>query len=211
MKVKDSDILIVPGYGGSDPDHWQTRWERRFDNCHRVDLGLWETPNRNAWVNRLNLEIHRTAQPTILVAHSLGCHLVAWWAAMEKPDPSGPVIGALLVAPPEVDAGIDDRWLSGFAPAPRSPLPFRSTLVASRNDGWCSFDRARRLASFWDSQFVDAGEAGHINAESDIGEWVQGQQLVSQLAAGPQRGDIRTTALGVPLPDPSLAELSVNL
>ncbi|MWC39023.1 alpha/beta hydrolase, partial [Brucella abortus] len=26
MKVKDADILIIPGYTNSGPDHWQTRW-----------------------------------------------------------------------------------------------------------------------------------------------------------------------------------------
>ncbi|TIM62907.1 MAG: alpha/beta hydrolase, partial [Mesorhizobium sp.] len=26
MKVRDADILIVPGYTNSGPDHWQSRW-----------------------------------------------------------------------------------------------------------------------------------------------------------------------------------------
>ena len=180
--VRQPQYLIVPGLNDSGPDHWQSRWERTRDDCHRVDLSLWNAPNRNSWVNRLNLAVLQSARPTILVAHSLGCMAVAWWAAMEKPDQAGPVVGALLVAPPEVDSGIADTRLAAFAPAPRGLLPFPSILVASRNDPYISFDRARRLASFWGSRFADAGSIGHINAESDIGDWDFGQFLLGQVA-----------------------------
>lgn len=30
MKANQLDILIVPGYKGSGPDHWQTRWEKNY-------------------------------------------------------------------------------------------------------------------------------------------------------------------------------------
>lgn len=179
--VRDTQFLIIPGLNNSGPDHWQSRWERQRADCHRADLGLWNAPNRNAWVNRLNLEIGRSARPVILVAHSLGCLAVAWWAAMEKPGPDSPVVGALLVAPPEVESGVTDPRLAAFAPAPRGVLPFPSILVASRNDSYIPFERARRLASFWGSRFADAGSVGHINADSDIGDWEFGQFLLTQL------------------------------
>ncbi len=178
---RDTQFLIIPGLNNSGPDHWQTRWERNRADCHRADLGLWNAPNRNAWVNRLNIEVLRSARPTILVAHSLGCLAVAWWAAMEKPGADSPVVGALLVAPPEVDSGVTDPRLAAFAPTPRCVLPFPSILVASRNDSYIPFDRARRLASFWGSRFADAGQIGHINADSDIGDWEFGQFLLGQV------------------------------
>lgn len=74
----DPTILLVPGLDNSGPAHWQSLWERQWLNCHRVDMGNWHTPNRNAWVNRLNLAIRQTEGPIVLVAHSLGCHAVAW-------------------------------------------------------------------------------------------------------------------------------------
>jgi len=55
-------ILTVPGLGNSGPGHWQTDWEARLPGCRRVDLGLWEDPHRNTWVNKLNLAVQR-AQP----------------------------------------------------------------------------------------------------------------------------------------------------
>lgn len=179
--TRETRFLIIPGLNNSGPDHWQSRWKRNRGDCHRADLGLWNAPNRNSWVNRLNAEVARLARPTILVAHSLGCLAVAWWAAMEKPGPDSPVVGALLVAPPDVDSGVTDPRLAAFAPAPRGVLPFPSILVASRNDSHIPFDRARRLASFWGSRFADAGEIGHINADSDIDDWAFGQFLLGQL------------------------------
>lgn len=174
-------ILLVPGLNGSGPDHWQTHWEREFGECARVDLGSWDDPHRNSWVNRLNLAIHRAGRPVILVAHSLGCHAVAWWNEYERPTVDGPVQGALLVAPPEVEDKCVDGRLARFAPVMRTAFPFPSIVAASRNDPYIRFERARRLARVWKSRFVDAGWLGHINAESDIHNWPFGQFLLRQL------------------------------
>lgn len=174
-------ILTVPGLANSGPDHWQTRWEQDRPDCRRVELGMWDRPHRNTWVNQLNLAIHRADRPVVLVAHSLGCLAVAWWARYERPAPDRPVIGALLVAPPEVDFFPLDERLSQFSPTPTEPLPFRSILVASRNDPYMGIHTARQLARTWGSAFADAGEVGHINAESRLGDWAFGRVLLEQL------------------------------
>ena len=186
-------ILIIPGLNDSGPDHWQSRWEREHRNALRVDLGMWDNPHRNTWVNKLNLAIHRADRPVVLVAHSLGCLTVAWWAHFEQPSPEGPVIGALLVAPPDVDRpGLDPR-LAGFGACPRAVLPFASTLVASRNDPYCSHRSAIALARDWGSRFADVGDSGHINVESGHGHWPEGERLLDQLisagTAGLSRGE----------------------
>ncbi|MBB6125116.1 RBBP9/YdeN family alpha/beta hydrolase [Sphingobium subterraneum] len=178
-------ILTVPGLGNSGPDHWQTYWEEDIAHCHRVNLGMWDAPHRNTWVNKLNHVIAHADRPIVLVAHSLGCLTVAWWAALERPAPGGKVIGALLVAPPEVDTASIDPRVSAFGPAPKGLLPFPSVLVASRTDPYIRFERARMLAGFWGSEFVDAGEIGHINAQSGLGRWEQGQALLGRLTGAP--------------------------
>ncbi|MFM2370745.1 MAG: hypothetical protein RIS85_467 [Pseudomonadota bacterium] len=177
-------ILTVPGLGNSGPGHWQTIWEDALPNCRRVDLGLWEEPHRNTWVNKINLAIQRADRPVVLAAHSLGCLAVAWWAEFEQPR-DGKVIGALLVAPPDVEERPIDRRLTRFAPCPQNELPFASFLVASRNDPYMRIGAARRLAEAWGSHFADAGDAGHINAQSDLGEWTFGQLLLDQLLPTP--------------------------
>jgi predicted alpha/beta hydrolase family esterase len=174
-------ILTVPGLDGSGPRHWQSIWERELPDCSRADLGAWHTPHRNSWVNRLNLAIRDVGRPVILVAHSLGCLAVAWWAQLERPAYGDPVVGALLVAPPEVDVQPFDQRLAGFAPTPVLPLPFPSIVAASRDDPYIQIERARRLALFWGSQFADAGATGHINAESELGHWDFGLFLLGRL------------------------------
>lgn len=176
-------ILTVPGLGNSGPAHWQTRWEQDLDDIERVELGLWDKPQRNAWVNQLNLAIRSAGRPVILVAHSLGCHAVAWWAQMEQPAYGNPVVGALLVAPAEVDSHPADARVAAFKPSPIGLLPFPSVLVASRNDPYIHFERALRLGIFWGSHVVDAGAAGHINADSGLEDWRFGKNLLARLIA----------------------------
>jgi len=72
--------LIVPGLDNSGPDHWQSLWESRRDDCRRVDLGCWSEPDRRVWTERLDAALAMTDGPLILVAHSLGCLTIAWWA-----------------------------------------------------------------------------------------------------------------------------------
>lgn len=189
QSLHEPTILIVPGLNNSGPTHWQSHWERGYANAQRVDLGMWDNPHRNTWVNKLNLAIERAGRPVILVAHSLGCHAVSWWTEYEQPAKNGPVVGALLVAPPEVEtAGIDPR-LARFAPVLPTRLPFLSILAASRNDPYISFERARKFARKWGSRLVDVGPLGHINAESGIADWPYGKYLLDRLIAAvtPQR------------------------
>lgn len=174
-------ILLVPGMAEAGADHWQAHWERQLPDCARVELGASEEPHRNTWVNRLNLAIHRAGRPVILVAHSLGCHAVAWWNEYERPSADGPVQGALLVAPPEVEHGAIDGRLARFAPVMRTPMPFPTIVAASRDDPRISFMRARRLARIWKSRFVDAGWLGHLDAGSGVRDWPFGQFLLRQL------------------------------
>jgi len=185
-------VLTVPGLGNSGPRHWQTAWETAVDyDVARVELGSWDNPHRNTWVNKLNLAIRRADRPVVLVAHSLGCLAVAWWVEYEALQEEHNVIGALLVAPPAVEGAPDgaepDPRVARFAPAPRCAFPFPSIVVASRNDPWIGFGRARELADAWGSRFADAGPCGHVNAESALGDWAFGRLLLDQVVARASR------------------------
>ena len=183
------DILLIPGLNNSGPGHWQTLWEAKLPRARRVDLGLWDDPHRNTWVGKLALAIGRADRPVVLVAHSLGCHVVAWWAEYEaaftahlrNAEPC-PVVGALLVAPPDVDERPVDRRLTRFAPLPPSPLPFPSIVVGSRDDPYLSVGQGRRMAHRWGARYVDGGAIGHVNARSGLGEWSFGLDLLRELA-----------------------------
>lgn len=171
MKVSEADILIVPGYTNSGPDHWQSRWEAKLSTARRVEQAEWSKPVREDWTARVADAVNASVRPVVLVAHSLGVAA----AVQSIPRFSRPVAGAFLVAPPDVaNAAIRPRHLMTFGPYDREPLPFPSITIASRNDPFCDYDVAEDIAAAWGSQIVDAGHAGHINAESGHGPWPEG-------------------------------------
>jgi predicted alpha/beta hydrolase family esterase len=174
-------ILIVPGLNNSGPDHWQSHWERDLSNASRVELGAWSSPRRTSWTTNLGIAIASISGPKIIVAHSLGCLAVAWWASQEPDSENQDIVGALLVAPPSVDNCPLDSRLANFAPAPRVFLPFPTILVGSENDPYCSLRHANKLARRWGARFVNAGPFGHINAASGIDDWPYGLYLLRGL------------------------------
>ena len=110
-------------------------------------------------------------KPVVLVAHSIGVAAVAHAAHLF----TRPVAGAFLVGlsdwnRPELLPGVPHN----FAPLPREPFTFPSWLVASRNDPYCDYEVAADHANAWGSKLIDAGESGHINAESGHGPWPEG-------------------------------------
>ncbi len=173
-------VLILPGWQGSGPGHWQSRWEARH-GYQRVAQHDWQRPLRGDWTARLEEVVTANPGPVLLAAHSLGCLLAAWWAAHSHH--AGRVAGALLVAPPAIERADNRQQMPGWAPPARQRLPFRSIVVASSDDPFGSLESASRLAIDWGSDFVSLGAKGHINADSGLGEWDEGHALLLDLAA----------------------------
>jgi predicted alpha/beta hydrolase family esterase len=190
-------FLILPGWHDSGPTHWQSRWAQLYAaNAHfqRVEQDDWQWPKRGDWMMRLDetLLTHAASQanaaepqPTVLVAHSLGCHLVAAWAAHSRH--TGLVNSAWLVAPPDLDG---EQALAGQAPqlqtwrkVARQRLPFPAVVLASRTDPYADITRSQALADDWGAAFEDLGDAGHVNAESGHGDWPQGWARLVRHAA----------------------------
>lgn len=171
-------VLLLPGWQGSGPGHWQTRWEALHGHT-RVEQHDWQRPLRGDWSARLEEVVLASPAPVVLVAHSLGCLLVAAWAARSRH--TGRVGAALLVAPPDVDRDDLAPHLPGWSPPVLQPLPFRSLLVSSQNDPYCSPAQAHAYAAAWGATLADAGHAGHINSESGLGDWPAGYQWLLAL------------------------------
>lgn len=182
--LPDYDVLVLPGYRNSGPAHWQTLWEQQFPAFRRVQQQNWQQPRRQDWIKALDAAVDAAKRPVILVAHSLGVITTAHWAARFD---SGKVAGALLVAPADVERNTASTALKNFAPIPRQPLPFSSLLIGSSNDPCCSAWRAAELAEQWGSHFHLLENAGHINADSNLGLWEPGLGLLADLLnrAGP--------------------------
>ena len=69
--------LILPGLHGSGPDHWQSWWLSVDRDACLVKQDDWDTPRLDPWSGQVAAAV-RSAPGAILIAHSLGCALVAW-------------------------------------------------------------------------------------------------------------------------------------
>jgi predicted alpha/beta hydrolase family esterase len=171
------DILIVAGLWNSSAQHWQTHWEAKCSKWQRVAHRDWQSPERGEWVAELDAAIAACEGRPILVAHSLGCILVAQWAHEGSPLK---IAGAFLVAPSDVEAPSYPIDAGGFKPVPMQPLPFPTVLVASSDDPYATVERSRAFASAWGSKLVEIGDAGHINGASGYGPWPEGEQMLEE-------------------------------
>ena len=174
-------ILIAPGLHNSGPDHWQSRWQRLFPDFERVEQDDWEAPDLARWSARVD-QVRRTKpgdpRPTLIVAHSFGSLASVHSVAR---DPSG-VAGLLLVAPADPDKFNVAEQL------PHQALPVPSIVIGSTDDPWMAAPRAALWAERWHSQFVNGGPLGHINAESGLGDWPEGLEILYFLIDKVQNG-----------------------
>ncbi len=180
MRTSDVDILIVPGWSNSGPDHWQSRWERNLKTARRVEQADWIAPDRDAWVARIVADVEQSTRPAVLVGHSLGVAAVLHAASRLN---LSKVAGAFLVAPSDVDAMADwprdegqewERIAASFAPMPVAPLPFPVRVIASSDDAFCTIERAQALGAAWGADVSILANAGHISTASGHGPWPDG-------------------------------------
>lgn len=169
-------VLILPGVGGSGPEHWQSLWEATDPTFRRAQMPSWSEPELESWLAALDEAVRSVGPRAVVAAHSLGCLALAHYAAR-----GGKLQAALLVAPPDPEGPAFPKQARSFAPVSMVRLPFRSRVVASQDDPYAALGFARRCAVAWGSEFVDVGRRGHINADSRLGAWPEGRELLSDL------------------------------
>ncbi len=173
-------VLILPGWLNSDTTHWQSRWEVRY-GFERAEQADWLWPRRGDWMARLDELLLADPRPTFLVAHSLGCLLVAAWA--EHSQHTARVRGALLVAPPDVERDDLAPQITTWRPIARGPLPFAAHVLYSEDDPYCTAPRAQAMAAAWGAAAHSVGTAGHVNGDSGLGDWPDGIAWLRTLGA----------------------------
>ncbi|MFI5188556.1 MAG: RBBP9/YdeN family alpha/beta hydrolase [Chitinophagales bacterium] len=173
-----NNYFIVPGLGNSGPEHWQSFFEKKGNNFKRIHQQEWDAPVCEDWIATIDKVISNYDPSTaILIAHSLGCVTVAHWAKQYKKK----IKGTLLVAPSDAEALHYTFPAKGFTPIPKEKIPFRTIVVASSDDQWVSLERANFFADNWGSEFINIGNAGHINTASGHTEWEQGLEILKIL------------------------------
>jgi len=185
-------VLIVPGLRDAVATHWQTLLEARLRAAGRPVASAPPLGRDDLDCARKVAAIEQAARsvdgPIVVVAHSGGCLMVAHWARST----ARAVHGALLAAPPDFERPMPEGYptlarleAAGWLPVPRTPLPFRSIVGASRNDPLADYDRVAELAGAWGSELVDLGEVGHLNPASGYGEWPRADDFIARLSAPP--------------------------
>jgi uncharacterized protein len=176
MKSADTDILVIPGYEGAGPVHWQSRMVGKLSTARIVDQPDWLHSSQSIALAQIVKAVDEATRPIVFVAHSLGNILVA----QAVPDLMAKglidrVRGAYFVAAPVARAVAElGKVDPAFGNIPRDPLPFPSVLVASSNDPFASLEDSADLALAWGSKLIEAGEQGHINTASGHGPWPEG-------------------------------------
>ena len=173
-------IFTLPGWQGSGAQHWQIRWANLYGD-QVVEQHDWMQPLRGDWITRLEDAVQNQLsqnpdQNIAFVAHSLGCHLLASWAAL-SPNVKH-VAGALLVAPPDTARADFPPQMHSWRKPVLNKLPFQTTLVASSDDPFSSLSASEALAQLWGADLIKLGARGHINAESGLGDWPEGRALL---------------------------------
>ncbi len=174
-----SPIIILPGIGDSGPAHWQSLWQAQDTTMRRFAPGDWDAPDLSDWIAALDRAVAEADAPPLLVAHSLACLLVAHWATR----PHAPVAGVFLVAVPDAWGPMFPAEAASFANAPLGRLPFPALVVASGDDPYAWTAYSLGTAKAWGAEWVLAGDLGHINGASGIGDWLQGRALLDGFAA----------------------------
>lgn len=93
-------VLMVPGFTGSGPGHWQSILERAQAEYRRVQQRDWDHPEPAEWLQALDRAVRAEPGEVVLVGHSFGCLAIAKWAAgkaygdweFEVRDPNGYVL-----------------------------------------------------------------------------------------------------------------------
>ncbi len=178
-------FLILHGWGGNKPEHWQEHLTRGLtaagQTVHYPKMPDATAPDPDAWMDALHGAlgaIPADAALTVL-AHSLGA--INWMRHAAMPERPGPRAGrVLLVAPPYVVPQIPrldaPPGAAGFFPPPLdkagiAALSRETVLVASDTDDYATFDQSAAYADGLGVPIHKLAGAGHISPFYGYGEW----------------------------------------
>lgn len=178
--------VLVPGYGGSSPGHWQLAWaEELGENAVTISPSSWDKPELDDWVAAVDRAVAQSRgddrTQIVLIAHSLGCWAVSAWCATSG---AGTGESVMLVAPPDPESAAFPRVdAASFLGLRAEPLLRQGVVVLSEDDPYCTPDKARFFAQGWGVEALSVGDRGHLNAASDLGAWDEGRRIRQVLAA----------------------------
>lgn len=171
------EYLILHGYQGSGPGHWQSWLAGRLRSgeasVHFPDLPDADQPRLDSWLDTLERELDQFSEPPVVVCHSLAC--VLWLHHVARGGKGAERV--LLVAPPSL-SGVPEV-LEGFFPTPAVELE-NARLVCAENDPYCP-EGAANVYTGLPTDVLDG--QGHINPDAGYGAWAAVEAWARDAAA----------------------------
>ena len=166
-----TNFLLLHGYGGKHPEHWQTHLVNSLEKIGRnvkyPDFPGPDRPDLKKWMGHLDKTFeHFNPADIVVAAHSLGCALWLHYASVRpliKPKK------CFLVSPPLNDCGIQE--ITSFFPLPDMDLSAQDYMaIGSDNDYFIPEKDFREISEKFNIPLKIIPEAGHINAPT-YGYW----------------------------------------
>jgi uncharacterized protein len=170
-------FLILHGYAGSGPEHWQSRLAERLrangETVAYPDLPDPYEPRLPAWREALAEQLQALQDEPTVLAHSLAC--ILWLHHCREPVTAGArAARVLLVAPPSLAAAPEQ--IRSFFPVPLDPAGVTAAasttrLVCATDDPYCPEGAAVLYGGPLGIAVDVLDGAGHINPETGFGPW----------------------------------------
>ena len=164
-------FLLLHGYGGTHPEHWQSYLANHLKDKGQTvlfpDLPNPDRPQLDEWMEYLGQVLKDVDPDTLVVTgHSLGCALWLHYIA-KHPDIRPKKV--FLVSPPLNDCGIVE--IAGFFPLTELDLSGQDyLLIGSDDDNFILKEEFEELAERLHAPLKILPGAGHINAPMH-GDW----------------------------------------
>jgi|CXWL01.1.fsa_nt_gi predicted alpha/beta hydrolase family esterase len=172
IQIQPRSALILHGWHGSGPAHWQTwlagelahlGWTVQYPHLPDSDH-----PTLAAWLDAAWAQVQQH-RPQTVICHSLACLL---WMHLIAQHPDVHCETLLMVAPSSPARRLLE--VRDFFPVPEIDLSRHATtrlIVISTNDPYCPLHDAKELETLWNAPIQVLDQAGHINVDAGYGPW----------------------------------------
>ncbi|MFM2479915.1 RBBP9/YdeN family alpha/beta hydrolase [Celerinatantimonas sp. YJH-8] len=171
-------LLFLAGIGNSGSEHWQRQWYLESEQATWVEHSNWEQPVMEQWLDDFEHALVSIHEPVVVIAHSLGCVLFTEWLRCHD---LGQVSGAMLVAMPNVLGPEFPEQAVHFSNLGTYCDCCPAVIVASEDDPYASIEHAYNQGRALNAAVHNIGAVGHINGQSNLGYWLEGQMILRDL------------------------------
>ncbi|WP_434777465.1 RBBP9/YdeN family alpha/beta hydrolase [Neisseria sp. Ec49-e6-T10] len=171
LDLEEMTLLAIMDEDEPTKGHWLRFWQRNYPLSQEIICSA-HKPISEA-IASISQTITKIETKVFIVTHGFGGIALLEWAKQASLLDQKQICSS-LVAAPTLKMPLPEH----FYPI---TINFPMLIVGSNNDTLCSLSCAQDLANKINTRFYNAGNIGHINAQSNIGSWEQGMRLMQAL------------------------------